>query len=67
MITESDIYIFHKEKEMKKASQKKVKTLSLNKETLRMLDEKIFPQALGGMEGSGAQTGCKPPYTCRVN
>ncbi len=52
---------------MKKAPKKKLKTLSLNKETLRMLDEKTFPQAIGAMEGSGAQTGCKPPYTCRVN
>jgi hypothetical protein len=52
---------------MKKESQKKVKTLSLSKETLRMLDEGDFPEVVGGIDGSGAQTGCKPPYSCRTN
>jgi hypothetical protein len=51
---------------MKKTSQKNVKALSLSRETVRMLDDKDFPKAIAGMEGSG-QTGCKPPYTCRTN
>lgn len=44
-----------------------VKTLSLSKETVRRLDDRDIRQAIAGMDGSGAQTGCKPPYTCRTN
>lgn len=42
------------------------KTLSLHKETLRMLNEDDLSQAPGGMDGSG-QTGCRPIATgCRT-
>jgi hypothetical protein len=46
---------------------KNAKTLSLSKDTIRMLDDGNFSQAVGGMDGTGAQTGCKPIDTCRVN
>lgn len=46
---------------------KNARTLSLSKDTIRMLDEGNFSKAVGGMEGTGAQTGCKPIDTCRVN
>lgn len=40
-----------------KKDQKASKTLSLSKDTLRMLNDRDFSKVAGGMDGSG-QTGC---------
>jgi hypothetical protein len=55
-----------KKKGQEASLRKNAKTLSLSKDTIRMLNDRDFSQVAGGMEGSG-QTGCRPPYGCRTN